>query len=148
MVSTSFKSLFKPIFCRSSRNNVTGWVEDGVAVHFSNKYLAEQGMLSGDLAQPWKRTEEAVLKIARSFKLVYVFQWYPHMFGATDEDDPYKHGVIIQQIIPTRTGLSGIKSTAVVWLSAVNLSEPVVPPYIIRKEWTDDDHWSNYPVAE
>ena len=135
-------------YFRSSRNNATGWSENGIAVFFSNSDLSRQGMLSSDSSKPWKRTEEAILNVARDFKLAYMFQWYPHHFGVADMDDPYKHTVIIQQIIPTRTGLNGIRSTATVWLSAVNFSEPTVPPRIIRKEWTDNDHWNDYPLNE
>ena len=67
-----------------------------------------------------------------------------------DEDDVYakhipyakivkerKHEstVILQEIIPTRTGLGTIQSSTVVWLSAVNGSEPgAFPPQIIYQQ--------------
>ena len=67
-----------------------------------------------------------------------------------DEDDEYakrvpyakivkerKHEstVILQEIIPTRTGLSAIQSSTVVWLSAVNGSAPsVFAPQIIYQQ--------------
>lgn len=133
-------------FLRSSRNNATGWMEEGLAVHFSNADLQQQGMLSSDVARPWKRTQEGVMQIARRFKLAYIYQWYPHHFGVVDVGDPYKHSVVIQEVVPTRTGLDGLKSSATVWLSALNYSEPSRPPKIIRKEWSSEDHWSDYPV--
>jgi hypothetical protein len=40
-------------------------------------------------------------------------------------DNPYLFTNIIQQVLPTRTGLSGIPSTTVVWLSSFNGSAPV-----------------------
>lgn len=105
-------------------------------------------MLSSDPAQPWKRTLDEILKVAIAFKLTYITQWYPHYFGAKGQDDPHLHAVILQQVIPTRTGLNGIKSTATVWLAAVNFTEPTVPPQIVRKEWSDVDHWTDYPVMK
>lgn len=132
---------------RTSRNNITGWSEDGLSVHFSRKHLEEQGMLSSDSAQPWKRTLEPMLNIARDFKLAYVYIWFPHQFGSRDASDPHKHEIVIQQVTPTRTGLDGIKSSATVWLAAVNLTEPTIPPKIIRKPWSSDDHWSHIVTA-
>ena len=73
-----------------------------------------------------------MLSIARKYNQVYIFRWQPHTFGATDPADPLKHQAVIQQVIPTRTGLNGIKSTVVVWLSEVNGSEPRSAPKVIR----------------
>ena len=103
-------------------------------------------MLSSDQSRPWKRTQDMILNVARDFKLAYIFQWFPHRFGAEDSDDPLKHVVVVQEIVPTRTGLDNIKSSATVWLSAINFTEPFRPPTIIKKEWTSDDHWSHYSV--
>jgi hypothetical protein len=118
--------------CRSSSNAVTGWQEAGLAVYFSNADLKAQGWLSSDRARPWKRTEEPILEIARNLKLIYVVEWFPHAFGVVDPAHPHKHEVVIQQVVPTRTGLDPIKSSVTVWLTAVNGSQPLLPPRIAR----------------
>ncbi len=107
--------------------NYTEIIEDGVAVFFSYEDLEKQGRLSSDKLLPFKRVQEDILKIARRHKQVYIIAWYPHQFGhdlSDDKEDKYKHYSIIQQIIPTRTGLNGIKSTAAVWLTAINETAP------------------------
>lgn len=40
-------------------------------------------------------------------------------------DNPYLFKNVIQQVLPTRTGLNAIPSTVVVWLSSYNSEEPV-----------------------
>jgi len=138
------------VFERYARNNQSTWTERGVAVHFSIEDLENQGMLSSDKNFPWKRTQEPVLRVARKYRQIYITQWYPSKFGRQDvpavEKDPYRHTTIVRQIVPTRTGLGNIKSTAAVWLSHTNGSEPEIPPRILRKAWTEDDHWTHYPV--
>ena len=60
--------------------------------------------------------------------------WYPHAFGEHDKDgrdkgtDIYRYHTIVQQTLPTRTGLFDLQSTGVVWLSAVNKSTSIGPP--------------------
>jgi hypothetical protein len=82
---------------------------------------------------------------------VCVTQWYPAKFGRQDvpavEEDPHRHETIVRQVVPTRTGLSGIKSTGAVWLAAVNGTVPEIPPPMVRKMWTSEDHWTHYPMA-
>jgi hypothetical protein len=109
-------------------------------------------MLSSDERSPWKRSLDPILKIARKHRQVYVTQWYPSKFGRQDvpavEEDPHRHEVIIRQIIPTRTGLNNIKSTATVWLWTRNSSEIETPPSVIRRPWTDDSPSSEYEKAK
>lgn len=109
-------------------------------------------MLSSDTREPWKRTLEPVLKVARAHRQVYVTQWYPHKFGRQDvaavAEDVHRHETVIRQVIPTRTGLGNIKSTAAVWLMGTNFSAPTIPEWGVQKPWTEDDHWSHYPMEE
>jgi hypothetical protein len=113
------------VMMRTSHYNVTDWRETGYAVYFSYKDLEKEGWISSDRTQPWKRVLEEMLSVARSYRQVYLVVWYPHTFGANDDpSDPFLHQNIIQQIIPTRTGLHGIKSTCVVWMTTLNQSDP------------------------
>jgi hypothetical protein len=119
-------------------------------VYFSLDDLKKQGMLSSDSNQPWKRTLDPVLKIARQNRQVYITQWFPKKFGRQDVaavmDDPHRHETVIRQIIPTRTGLNNIKSTASVWLMWTNFTSPTLPEVAVKKAWTEDDHWTHYPI--
>jgi hypothetical protein len=102
-------------------------LEEGFAVYYSYKDLEQQGRLSSDHHMPWKRLLEDFLTIARKYRQIYVIVWYPNHFGKRKEEeglDPYHHSSILQQIIPTRTGLDHIKSTSVVWISEFNHTEP------------------------
>lgn len=49
--------------------------------------------------------------------------------------ESYRHINIIQQIIPTRTGLDGIKSSAAVWVSAINDTEPFSLQHKLPPDW-------------
>lgn len=98
-------------------------------------------MLSSDVLQPWKRVLEPVLWVARRFKQVSVTVWYPHRFGVPASDGPksetyprrkYKHTNIIQSVIPTRTGLDGLRSTSAVWLMERNNTPATIPPRMVR----------------
>ena len=120
----------------------------GLAVYFSIDDLKAQGWLSSDILRPWKRVQGKIIGIALEFKLAYIFEWYPHQFGARDEKNVHQHEVIIQEIIPTRTGLDKLKSTVTVWLSAINGTEPERLPRIFRKPWTSEDHWTHYPLED
>lgn len=133
--------------------NDTDIVEDGYAVFFSYQELENQGKLSSDTLQPWKRISEDILSIARQFRQIYVTVWYPHQFGHSTEVattssagktndksggkyiDKYRYYSLLQQIIPTRTGLNGIKSTSAVWLTAVNGSEPSIIDHLRNPDW-------------
>ena len=82
---------------------------------------------------------------------MYVTAWYPHKFGnhihgdETARSDPYRFTSIIRQILPTRTGLDSVKSTAAVWLSAVNSTAlPGLQEKAVRVPWTETDHWEHY----
>lgn len=147
----------KPSFVmkRTATCNVTvcqtlrDWTENGFGVHFSYEDLHNQGKLSGDVLQPWKRVHEDIVWIARKYKQVYVTLWYPSKFGEHEDaeskvKDPHRYKSLIKQVIPTRTGLNELKSTVAVWLSGVNDLAPEIPDRVISKEWTDDDHWSQY----
>jgi hypothetical protein len=120
--------LISALICRAATYvNVTDVREEGFGVYFSYDDLEKQGKLSSDVNQPWKRVLESVLEIARKHKQVYVVAWYPSRFGNdlhVDRNDKYKHFSLIQEIVPTRTGLNGIKSKAAVWLTSVNETEP------------------------
>ena len=43
---------------------------------------------------------------------------------APADKHPHRFEVVIQEIIPTRTGLTGVKSSAAVWMSSLNRSAP------------------------
>lgn len=127
---------------RSARNNQTGWEENGFAVFFSYEHLKAQGKLAADSLQPWKRVLEDVLSIAREYRQVYITMWYPHSFGTlVDPKDPFRYVNIIQQTLPTRTGLNELKSTVVVWLSAVNSSAPRVASKVYQEDWSPEEPW-------
>lgn len=138
------------IFDRLSQNNETSFSDRGIAVFFSLEDLERQGMLSSDPHEPWKRTLEPVLKAAREHRQIYVTQWYPRKFGRQDvasvANDPHRHETVVRQIIPTRTGLNNIKSTAAVWQIWTNYTPHVVAERAIKKPWTEDDHWTHYPL--
>jgi hypothetical protein len=122
-------------------------MEYGYAVYFSYDDLDKQGKLSSDPLQPWKRVAEDMLRIARDYHQVYITVWYPHSFGeclASQGCDQSQHtfDVILQTIIPTRTGLNNIKSTSAVWMSEANYTEPhtLRKPHVYRSPWTSDEH--------
>lgn len=148
---------------RHAMYNQTQWSEGGFAVYFSYSDLKKNGKLSSDKRQPWKRVVDDVIQIAREYKQVYITVWYPHSFGRQRVTNPVYVGqqqqyvqdregsaapyaanenmtnsrtfeVILQEILPTRTGLNGIKSSAVVWLSAINGSAPSTAPPIFQTQ--------------
>lgn len=136
------------IMRRSAVCNMTTWQEEGYGVYFSYPDLDTQGKLSGDVLQPWKRVNEEMMWIARKYKQVYLTLWYPNKFGEpTDKEDvtadPFRYVSLLQQIIPTRTGLNDIRSTSAVWLSSINGTEPI-PPTAYKRDWTEEDHWTSY----
>jgi hypothetical protein len=93
-------------------------------------------MLSSDTLQPWKRVQETVIWTARKFKQIYILVWYPHRFGAEEagatHTERHKYQNIIQMVVPTRTGLDGLRSTAAVWLTAHNDTAPTIKPRMVR----------------
>jgi len=121
------------IIKRFSHNLDTAWKEDGYAVFFEYESLKAQGYYSNTVDEPWANVQELMMTLGRRYKQVYLLRWTPKVFGLVDEADPYRHQCIIQQVLPTRTGLNGIKSTVTVWLSSVNGSEPKIPPRVVRK---------------
>ena len=131
---------------RSSRNNETGWLEDGLAVHFSLQDLRKQGRLSNDILYPWNGITDDILKIARNHRQAYIFIWFPHRFGKEHENfvPNTRYQNVIQRIVPTRTGYNAIKSEVVVWMSAINFTNTLKEEDVIQKPWTDEDHWSMY----
>jgi len=133
------------VMMRLASNNGSRFEEAGYAVYFSYEDLEKQGKLSSDTLKPWKRVLEDILVIARNYRQVCVTAWYPHTFGMMDDElDPYKYVSLIQQVIPTRTGLFELQSTVPVWMSAINNSAPQKPELVYNKEWTEDDHPSMY----
>ena len=124
-----------PFYCptRFSVNNKTNWSDFGYALYFSAQDLEASKALSANKDDPWEHSREAMLAVARSFKQVFVFQWTPESFGATLDDDPNLHTTIVQRVFPTRTGLNGMKSTVVVWMSAMNGGELMRPRQFYKK---------------
>jgi len=120
---------------RSSQYNETKWIDYGFAVYFSYDSLKKQNMVSRSPGKPFQMAIDAMLTVARNYRQVYITIWYPNKFGvdSVDSDNKYLHTVIVQEIIPTRTGLNGLKSSVVVWLSAINNIEPTKPETVIRK---------------
>jgi hypothetical protein len=100
--------------CRYSFENETGWDEPGLAVYFEYEDLKVQGYKSDD-PQPWQHVERKVLAIARKHKQICIYRWHPHKWGEASKDNPFKHTTIVQEVLPTRTGLNTIRSTAMVY---------------------------------
>jgi hypothetical protein len=122
----------------STFQNDSSSKEEGFAVYFSYDDLEKQGKLSSDKLSPHKRVIEDMLTVARKYYQIHIMLWYPYQFGTDEyvnEDDKYRHYSIIQSIIPTRTGLDGIKSTSAVWLSSVNESAPQNFDLLKTRHW-------------
>lgn len=128
---------------RESRNWKSGWKERGWLAYYSYQDLARQGLLSSDASRPFRRALDRILSIARRYKQIYVTIYFPHAFGKHSEQQEEeqqggeqrrrgyssrrsKHRLvsIIREVVPTRTGLDGLKSSCAVWLTAVNGEEP------------------------
>ena len=156
------------VMARSARRNESGWQDTGFAVYFSYADLAEQGKLSSDKLQPWKRVVEEMLVIARNYRQVCLVAWYPHEFGRPAEEpssgsgtrsgsssarsgphwsEAHMYKSMLQHVIPTRTGLEGLVSIVPVWMSAVNATAPRESPDVYVKEWSEDDHWDHYKLG-
>lgn len=96
-------------------------------------------MLSSDTLQPWKRVLDPILWTARKFKQVYITVWYPYQFGDPIKTEKityplrkFRHINIIQSVIPTRTGLDGLKSTSAVWMMEKNNTRVEIAPRLVR----------------
>jgi hypothetical protein len=48
---------------------------------------------------------------------------------------PLQHSVLLQEIVPTRTGLDGLKCSSVVWLSAVDDIAPHLIDFVRLDDW-------------
>jgi hypothetical protein len=59
--------------------------------------------------------QRSMMKIAQKHKQIYVVVWHPHTFGEIHSEDKLRHVVILQEILPTRTGLNKLRSTFTVW---------------------------------
>jgi hypothetical protein len=130
---------------RVTQNNETGFLEEGWALHYNYKDLKQQGKLSANRDTPWARVEDNVLSLARAFNQMYIYRWHPHRYGSLN-DESTKYQNIIQEIVPTRTGMQHIKSSVVVWMTHINANKVVRPEHTwyVKKKWTKDDHWSHY----
>eukprot|EP01041_Mallomonas_annulata_P001995 gene1995-3883_t len=121
------------IMTRVTQNHNTGWTEHGFAVYYSQQDLKTHKKLSNDVDDPWQDVRADVMVIARKYKQTHVTQWMPHAFGADHPTDANLNKAIVQLVFPTRTGLGGIESSVVVWLTATNGIEPKRPRKFYRK---------------
>eukprot|EP01031_Cornospumella_fuschlensis_P027872 gene27872-33656_t len=120
------------ILKRTTQNNHTGWHEQGLYLHYAYSHLTEQGLrMDPNVQTPFTPLLPPLLSLARRYRRVYIVVYYPHIFGDGEKSvahsNPYprhraehKYTSIIQQIVPTRTGLDSIKASSVVWLTKVN----------------------------
>lgn len=119
------------------------FIETGYGLFFNFDDLKRVGWLSSDVKQPWKRILGKIIDLGVRLDIPYILLWHPNRYGKQG-DERYEH--IVQSIIPTRTGYSSLRSSRAVWLSAVNLTAPIREPAVFRKEWTQNDHWTHYPL--
>lgn len=49
--------------------------------------------------------------------------------------EPWRHINIVQEVVPTRTGLHGIKCSGAVWVSAINGTEPFALLHKLTADW-------------
>ncbi len=64
--------------------------------------------------------ESQVMDLARSYQQFVVYKWFSHVWGSSsgginDVTRPHHHTSIIQNVIPTRTGLSLLRTKTVVY---------------------------------
>lgn len=104
------------IMDRYSFENETNWDEPGFAVFFDYEDLRTQGFKAND-PQPWQHAERKIMTIARKYKQVCIYRWHPHRWGEGTKDNAFKHTTIVQDVLPTRTGLNIVRSTAIVYES-------------------------------
>jgi len=132
------------VFQKSSSFLQTGYQEEGWAVYFKYEDLEKQGRLSSDKLRPWKRILDDILNIARDYRQVSITAWYPNVFGVDpgpeySEEDRNRYKNIIQEVIPTRTGLDILRSTVTVWMSHVNATAVKKKKHVYRRLWTPED---------
>lgn len=83
---------------------------------FDYEDLRIQGFKAND-HQPWQHAERKIMTIARKYKQVCIYRWHPHRWGEGTKDNVFKHTTIVQDVLPTRTGLNIVRSTAIVYES-------------------------------
>lgn len=165
---------YKPtsILPRQTLHYDSGFNDTGYGLYYSYKDLADYGILSSDLYEPWKRVLVHVKEFATKLHVPYVLVWHCRYFGRKKGDpiseriednaqtseegspgrrkDEWLSGAdrelasVVQTVVPVRTGYGALRSSHVVWLSAVNGQAPARPALVYRKAWTIDDHWSHY----
>ena len=121
----------------------SGFSENGYGLYYSFDDLKSVGLHSSDVKQPWKRILSKIIELGVRLDIPYVLFWHPNSYGKND-DERYEH--ILQTIVPTRTGYSSLRSSRAVWLSAINHTTLKRDSLVFRKEWTRDDHWTQYPL--
>eukprot|EP00903_Cladosiphon_okamuranus_P014096 g13102.t1 len=94
---------------------------EGFTVAFSAVSLGKQAKRSvRERSDPvWAEAEGAVLKLA-------VMKWHPKVWGPGHEDDENLHTSVLQEVLPTRTGLRKLGSTVAVYRVA-KAEAPAVP---------------------
>ena len=133
--------LFYYIFHRYTYHNETMTGEMGYAAYYSNEDLKKQQKLSKEIDKSYIYALNKIIEIALKYKQTYVTLYYPHSFGLTDNTlEPYKYTNIIQEIIPTRTGLHEIKSSVVVWLSEINDIKMIQKSNVYRTDGVSVDN--------
>jgi len=112
-------------------SNVTSWPwrVQGWVVRFCPEDLSAQGMLGSGktFKSRFERAAEGVAVVARRFGVNIVLHWYPHKWGNGALDDERLHTNVLQEIVPTRSGLQALRSHGVVWrLGGPEPKPPVV----------------------
>ena len=117
----------------SSSSSSSRFRDIGLGVYYSFKDLEAGGRISSDRLEPWKRIAASVKQVAASLDVPYFLQWAPHHFGdikktpassLKDKNDwrfspsSEYHAVVLQTIVPVRTGYQALRSQHVVWLAA------------------------------
>ena len=131
----------------------------GLGVYYSFQDLENGGRISSDRLEPWKRIAASVKQVAASLDVPYFLQWAPHHFGhiktpassLKDKKDRRSspsseyHVVVLQTIVPVRTGYQTLRSQHVVWLAAGDSS----PENSLRdKSQVHPEAWRIKPEGE
>ncbi|CAM9737427.1 unnamed protein product [Ectocarpus sp. 12 AP-2014] len=90
---------------------------EGFTVAFLAGSLGRQEMRSvRERSDPaWAEAETSVLAAARHFQQLTVTKWHPKVWGPGHERDENLHTSVLQEVLPTRTGLRALASTVVVY---------------------------------
>ncbi len=119
-------------------------------MYYAYSQLEQQSKLSSDVTQPYKRLLPAWLALARRYKQVYITLIYSRRFGGSTDgssegssdgegnQQPQHYrcsanqrvSSLVQEVVPTRTGLDGLRMSNVLSLSKVDGEEP---------QWKDED---------